>query len=100
MSMQSQCTACFGMHKSREEADYASLVLCSDMEVLLSSVSPELVQEVSEDFFANNQRTILYDSGRLRVMDTKLGGKQYRQVQSLAATCMPQAPYIMADRMT
>ena len=46
---------------------------CSDMEELLTSVSPQLVDEFAEDFFANRGRELLHDSKRWRVLNTWLG---------------------------
>ncbi|KAL3156800.1 hypothetical protein ABBQ38_001071 [Trebouxia sp. C0009 RCD-2024] len=53
-----------------------------DMDELLTSVSPELVDEFSSDFFASRGRTVLHDSRRWRVLDTWVGDPPiyYRQV--------------------
>lgn len=50
-----------------------SPALCSDMDELLTSVSPELVDEFADDFFANRGRKVLHDSKRWRVLDTWIG---------------------------
>ena len=46
---------------------------CSEMSELLTDVSPELVEEFSQDFFAGRGRRILHDSKRWRVLDTWVG---------------------------
>ncbi len=46
---------------------------CSDMDELLTSVSPELVDEFADEFFAKRGRKILHDSRRWRVLDTWIG---------------------------
>ena len=43
------------------------------MDELLTSVSPELVDEFADDFFANRGRKVLHDSKRWRVLDTWIG---------------------------
>ena len=40
------------------------------MDELLTSVSPELVDEFADEFFAKQGRKILHDSRRWRVLDT------------------------------
>ena len=45
----------------------------SDMEELLTSVSPQLVDEFAEDFFANRGRELLHDSKRWRVLNSWVG---------------------------
>ena len=66
------------------------------MEELLTSVSPQLVDEFAEDFFANRGRELLHDSKRWRVLNTWLGdpGEHYRSAtlftltsQSITSTC-------------
>lgn len=87
-----------------------SLVFCSEMDELLTDISPELVDEFSSDFFANRGRKVLHDSRRWRVLDTWIGDppQYYRQailVNSysccccrpsdawLAAACHAQGPW-------
>lgn len=64
------------------------------MDELLTSVSPELVDEFSSDFFANRGRTVLHDSRRWRVLDTWVGDPPvyYRQVSisAVAVTTVAQ----------
>ncbi|KAL0032300.1 hypothetical protein WJX79_003594 [Trebouxia sp. C0005] len=45
----------------------------SDMDELLTSISPELVDEFADEFFAKRGRRILHDSRRWRVLDTWIG---------------------------
>lgn len=61
------------------------LVCCSEMDELLTDVSPELVDEFSSDFFANRGRKVLHDSRRWRVLDTWIGDppQYYRQALDL-----------------
>ncbi len=51
------------------------------MDELLTSVSPELVDEYADDFFANRGRKTLHDSRRWRVLDTWIGdpAEHFRQ---------------------
>lgn len=60
-------------------------MLCSEMDELLTDVSPELVEEFSRDFFGNRGRKILHDSRRWRVLDTWFGdpAQYFRQAVDL-----------------
>ena len=60
-------------------------MLCSEMDELLTDVSPELVEEFSRDFFDNRGRKILHDSRRWRVLDTWIGdpAQHFRQAVHL-----------------
>ena len=58
------------------------------MKELLTDVSPELVEEFSQDFFAGRGRKILHDSKRWRVLDTWIGTppELSRQAKSTASS--------------
>ena len=72
-----------GMQKQSVFSAYQciSLMFCSEMDELLTDISPELVDEFSSDFFANRGRKVLHDSRRWRVLDTWIGDppQYYRQ---------------------
>ena len=48
-------------------------VSCSEMKELLTDVSPEIVEEFAQDFFAGRGRRVLHDSKKWRVLDTWSG---------------------------
>lgn len=52
------------------------------MQELLTDVSPELVEDFAQDFFAGRGRKVLHDSTRWRVLDTWIGNppELHRQV--------------------
>lgn len=72
-------------------ANAVSLMLCSEMDELLTDVSPELVDEFSRDFFDNRGRKILHDSRRWRVLDTWIGdpAQYFRQAVYLYTLVLP-----------
>lgn len=103
--MSSQLKICLHMpvaqrtHTSHEPQAFSTLsVHYSDMDELLTSVSPELVDEFSSDFFASRGRTVLHDSRRWRVLDTWVGDPPiyYRQVPTsvVAVGAMGQGAWL------
>lgn len=68
------------------------------MKDLLTDVSPELVDEFAQDFFAGRGRKVLHDSKRWRVLDTWIGNppelhrQVYMQWLHLTMPCLLHAP--------
>lgn len=59
------------------------------MKELLTDVSPEMVDEFAQDFFAGRGRRVLHDSKRWRVLDTWNGEppELHRHVWQTALIC-------------
>ena len=61
------------------------------MDELLTSVSPELVDEFADDFFAHRGRKVLHDSRRWRVLDTWIGDPTEHS-RHVTHTCLLSRP--------